>query len=469
MATRHRPARIALISGFATLVLAASFAGSAAGDEPSSPRAVGTHAAPFNSARRLVLRTPAGVTRGDVLIASLSIRAGAATQIRKPAGWSVIRRDTCRAGRYLSLTQVTYARVAGANELARATWILPSQTSAVGGMVAYRGAHPTAPVGARSGASRVGSSTIVAPSVRADRNTVVVAVFGHSGARQDALPAGSARRYDVSARRPGRAVSALGGDFAHVTAGPSGQRVARTSGRTACAIGQLIALRPASTTAAYEPPAPPAPPSPSPVPPSPGPGPVPLPPPGDNVILVDRTWTCRGAVNLDLVRVTMRTASADAIHLRENCSGRIGRIEVETWTNDGLKVNAPAPSAHDLTIGGGYIRCHARDAGAHQDGIQAMGGARITFRNLELNCNSNPNAQIFINAANGGSPTDIVCDGCFLGSGGGSSLFINNSLRSGARNTLICPGRFSPIRIEPGAQSPVQTGNTLLPASDARC
>ena len=130
----------------------------------------------------------------------------------------------------------------------------------------------------------------------------------------------------------------------------------------------------------------------------------------------------------------------DAIHLRENCSGRIGRIEVDTWTNDGLKVNAPAPAAHDLTIEGGYIRCHDQAAGAHQDGIQAMGGTRITFRNLELNCNSNPNAQIFINAANGGSPTDIVCENCFLGSGGGSSLFINHSLRSGARNTADLPG-----------------------------
>jgi hypothetical protein len=196
--------------------------------------------------------------------------------------------------------------------------------------------------------------------------------------------------------------------------------------------------------------------------------PIPLPPPGDNVVLENRTWTCRGPVNIGLVRVTMRSGG-DAIHLRENCSGRIGRIEVETWSNDGLKVNAPSPAAHDLVIEGGYIRCHAHEPGAHQDGIQAMGGARITFRNLELNCNSNPNAQIFINAANGGSPTDIVCDGCFLGSGGGSSLFINHSLRSGARNTLICPGRFSPIRVESGAQSPVQTANTVLSRTDARC
>jgi hypothetical protein len=206
----------------------------------------------------------------------------------------------------------------------------------------------------------------------------------------------------------------------------------------------------------------PAPPSPPPIP-----GPPPLPPPAGAVVLVDRTWTCTGPVNIPLVRVTMH-ARADAIHLREDCSGRIGRIEVDTWTLDGMKVNAPAPAAHDLVIEGGYIRCHASVPNAHQDGIQAMGGTRIRLVGLELNCNSGPNAQLFIAAANGGRPSEIVCEGCFLGSGAGSSLFVATSTRSGARNTLICPGRFSPIRIQ-GAVEPVNTGNTVLPASDSRC
>jgi hypothetical protein len=200
---------------------------------------------------------------------------------------------------------------------------------------------------------------------------------------------------------------------------------------------------------------------------APPPSPPPLPPPAGSVVLVDRTWTCEGPVNIPLVRVTMH-ARADAIHLRENCSGRIGRIEVDTWTLDGLKVNAPDPEAHDLVIEGGYIRCHDSAPNAHQDGIQAMGGQRIRFVGLELNCNSGPNAQLFIAAANGGRPTDIICEGCFLGSGAGSSLFVATSTRSGAINTLICPGRFSPIRIQ-GATEPVNSGNTVLSASDPRC
>lgn len=200
----------------------------------------------------------------------------------------------------------------------------------------------------------------------------------------------------------------------------------------------------------------------------PPPTPPPSPPSGNSIVLENRSWTCRGPVNLDLVRVTMRTGGGDAIYLREGCTGRIGRIEVQTWVADGLKINAPEPVAHDLVIEGGYIRCYDKRAGVHQDGIQAMSGTRITLRNLEINCNSTPNAQLFINAANGGKPTDIVCEGCTLGKGGAHSLLVMNSTRSGARSSVICEARYHDIRIQ-GATSPVNTSNTVVPTSDPRC
>ncbi len=213
----------------------------------------------------------------------------------------------------------------------------------------------------------------------------------------------------------------------------------------------------------------PPPPGPPPPPPPPSPPPPPPPPPpasGNNVILVNQTWTCTGPVNIDLVRVTMQSGG-DAVHLRENCSGRIGRLEVSTWTADGLKVNAPSPAAHDLVVEGGFIRCFGNNGG-HQDGIQAMGGSRITFRNLEINCSTNPNAQLFIAASNGGQPTDIVCESCILGAGAAQTLFIATSTRSGARNTVVCEGRFNDIRIE-GAASPINSGNVVIPSTDSRC
>jgi hypothetical protein len=188
------------------------------------------------------------------------------------------------------------------------------------------------------------------------------------------------------------------------------------------------------------------------------------------VVLVNESWTCTGPVNLSLVKVTMRVGTADAIHLREDCSGRIGRIEVQTWAADGLKINAPAPAAHDLVIEGGYIRCYGKgDPDIHQDGIQVMGGTRITVRNVEVNCNTNPNGQFFVSAANGGRPTDVVCENCVLGKGAASTLRIEESLRSGARNTIVCEGRYHAMVYEGGAQQPVNQNNTVIPSTDPRC
>jgi len=204
--------------------------------------------------------------------------------------------------------------------------------------------------------------------------------------------------------------------------------------------------------------------------PTPDPEPDPDPDPtSGTIILDDRSWTCRGAVDLDLVKVTIRTLVDDAIHLREDCHGRIGRVEIDTWTADGIKVNAPAPAAHDLVIGGGYVRCYQRYGSIHQDGIQVMGGTRLLFQGLEVNCTTAGNAQFFVSAANGGNPTDVVCENCMLGSGAATTLRIEESLRSGARNTLVCRGRYMYTAFEGGAIDAVNVGNTLLPTTDSRC
>ena len=119
-----------------------------------------------------------------------------------------------------------------------------------------------------------------------------------------------------------------------------------------------------------------------------------------------------------------------------------------------MKINAPAPVAHDLVIWGGFIRCYEHPEGAHQDGIQALGGERITLRNLEINCNSGANAQLFLNGANGGMPTDIACEKCFLGTGAATTLRVSESVRSGARNSTICPGRFRDINTAGSVEPP---------------
>ena len=184
--------------------------------------------------------------------------------------------------------------------------------------------------------------------------------------------------------------------------------------------------------------------------------------------LVDQTWTCSGRVNLNLVKVTMRSAGSAAIRLSEGCTGRIGRIEIDTWREDGVKIqNGSSAAARDLVIESGYIKCHAIASGAHQDGVQAMGGARITFRGLSIDCLGNSN--FFVNRGGGGAtrPTSIVCDGCMLGPRSSTTIRVNDAASSGARSSTICPGRN--LTEFWGDPTSINVANTILSRTDSRC
>jgi RTX calcium-binding nonapeptide repeat (4 copies) len=188
------------------------------------------------------------------------------------------------------------------------------------------------------------------------------------------------------------------------------------------------------------------------------------------VFRVNRSFNCRGHVNKTLVKVTMRRRVDDAIHLRPGCTGRIERIEVHTRTADGVKINAEhAPAPHDISIRGGYIRCHRQARSVHQDGVQAMGGRRITFSNVDIRCRTAGNAQFFVQAAVGGYPRAVVCVRCFLGGGAATTLRVERSRRSGARDSTICRGRYFATVFTRAARSPVNTGNTVLNRSNRRC
>ncbi|HEV2592441.1 MAG TPA: hypothetical protein VGU02_11165 [Gaiellaceae bacterium] len=180
-----------------------------------------------------------------------------------------------------------------------------------------------------------------------------------------------------------------------------------------------------------------------------------------SVSLTDRPWVCQGPVNLASVTVVIRTAQTDAIHLAAGCTGTIGRVTVIQYHGDGIKVG---PGAHDLSIGGGSIRCLAHDVGKHQDGIQAMGGQRITFNGLSDLCSSANNSAFFVNEGAAGHqvPDTIVCVACTL-EGGGFPVRIGRSVNSGVRSSRVCPGKFGSVRVSPGiAQNPVDVGTVLV-------
>jgi hypothetical protein len=174
---------------------------------------------------------------------------------------------------------------------------------------------------------------------------------------------------------------------------------------------------------------------------------------------MDQGWYCGEEVDIDVLEVTIRSVGTDAIHLARGCTGRIGEIVVVQYRRDGIKVS---DGAHDLVIEGGSIECRGQNPGSHQDGVQAMGGRRITFRDLRVDCPTRSSGFFVRHGGTAGEdlPTDVVCEGCVL-LGGSYSLRLNESVRSGARNSTICEGRFGAVKILEGAIDPVYERNRV--------
>jgi len=190
-----------------------------------------------------------------------------------------------------------------------------------------------------------------------------------------------------------------------------------------------------------------------------------------SIAQTDQMWVCKGPVDLDSVTLTMTTAiasrrGADALHLERGCTGRIGRLQIVTAAGDAVKV---AQGVHDLEIGGGSISCVGKLPKMHQDGIQVMGGTRITFRNLNVDCGRSDtrliNSNLFIKRAGRSTtpPTDVVCVDCFLGGDAAHTASIQESVRSGLVDSTLCTAKYSnlTLTIGSGAVDPVDVDNRV--------
>ena len=192
-----------------------------------------------------------------------------------------------------------------------------------------------------------------------------------------------------------------------------------------------------------------------------------------SIVQTDKQWVCSGPVALDSVTVTMDAAAQqlprtgmDAVHLESGCTGTIGSITIVQYAADGIKVGN---GAHDLTIGGGSIRCYDKAPTLHQDGIQVMSGVNITFQNMSIYCGRPGggviNSEIFFNKGLDSTipPTNVVCDSCQLGPNAAHTVLIQDSIASGVRNTTLCPARYRGLALTIGsaAQQPVNENNQL--------
>jgi hypothetical protein len=193
------------------------------------------------------------------------------------------------------------------------------------------------------------------------------------------------------------------------------------------------------------------------------------PAPPRDVVSVDHTWVCDGPVALDSVTVTINAGlpdRLDAIRIASGCTGWIGRIDVTQYAADGVKV---AQGAHDLRIGGGRVRCLDKAPTLHQDGVQVMGGLRIAFENLSIDCgraaDSLIDSNFFVNQAGTSTepPTDVVCDHCTLGGWAAHTANIQTSVRSGVTNSTICVGRYPKLTLTlaDDARSALSDGNSI--------
>ena len=80
------------------------------------------------------------------------------------------------------------------------------------------------------------------------------------------------------------------------------------------------------------------------------------------------------------------------------------------------------------------------------------------------------NANLFIALSGSGAstPTDILFEDGRLGPNAAHTILLADSLRSGARNTIICPGNVN-FDIQSTAINPINQGNTLAPLTDPTC
>jgi chitodextrinase len=210
----------------------------------AAPTAVSAQTATSASASISVAK-PAGIVAGDVLVGTVTSRMGAAATISVPSGWTFVRRDSCTLPA-TQMTQAVFVRTASGYEPEWTQWSLSRAVGSSAAIAAYRGVDGSSPLAAHSGATAVNSTTATAPSVTTPApESLVAGSFGRSGTGSVAAPSGTTQRYTVAGSGSEPAAT-FGLDFVRSTAGSTGSVTTSSGAASGCAIGQLVALRPAA-------------------------------------------------------------------------------------------------------------------------------------------------------------------------------------------------------------------------------
>ncbi len=187
----------------------------------------------------LTIPAPPGTAPDDVLVAVVSARGN--PNLTPPPGWTLVRLDASG----FVLRQGVYVRQAGATPPPGYTWTLSSVQSAAGGISAYSGVDPAAPVLTSAGqiSSTNSTSSVVAPSITTTTDgAMILGFFGVANNTSVTPPAGMTERFEVVSNAGRYPVTAACAEVLQPLAGATGSKTA-VSQTTGWNIGQLVALR----------------------------------------------------------------------------------------------------------------------------------------------------------------------------------------------------------------------------------
>ena len=203
----------------------------------------GASSASAKSASSLTIARPSAAVTGDVLIASLDVRASVTPAQVTADGWQLVRFDTAGT----ALTKLTYWRALVAGQAASYVFTLPSAMPVSGVIVAYSGVDSANAIEAQNGmGSATSSQQIIAPSVTTlSQNAMVVGLYAVAASATFTPPNTMTERLDVALSSGSLKVSSEASDIRQTAAGATSARVATSTGAGAN-VGQLIALKPAS-------------------------------------------------------------------------------------------------------------------------------------------------------------------------------------------------------------------------------
>ncbi|HEX5466005.1 MAG TPA: Ig-like domain-containing protein, partial [Candidatus Limnocylindrales bacterium] len=225
-----------LTSPAATISLTVTASGGGGGSGTISFVAASSAANP--TATTLVLPAPEGLAAGDVLLASLSVRGK--PSIDAPSGWTLVRLDDATT----TMEQGIWVHVVGATEPTSYTFTFDKAQAAAGGIVAYRGVDPTAPIDTSAGLVNARGGTVTSPSLTTSASgEQVVAFFGFAASATFTPSGGLTERWDVASDAGSYKVAQEAADLTVADPGLVGPFTADPSG-TAVGIGALVALRP---------------------------------------------------------------------------------------------------------------------------------------------------------------------------------------------------------------------------------